>query len=68
MENTAKNTVTLQFQLTWGFLSLRNFIPTKTKINAQEVAQLFIENVFKLHGLPQVIVSDRDPKFISSFL
>lgn len=50
------------------YLSKRaHFIPTKTKINAQEVAQLFIENVFKLHGLPQVIVSDRDPKFISSF-
>lgn len=25
------------------------------------VAIIFMENIFKLHGLPQTIVSDRDP-------
>jgi hypothetical protein len=34
---------------------------------AAKVAQLFIQNVFKPHGMPQSIVSDRDPTFTSLF-
>ena len=28
---------------------------------------LFVDNVFRLHGMPQVIISDRDPRFVSKF-
>ena len=50
------------------YLSKRaHLIPTRTNVNAKEVAKLYIENIFKLHGVPDVIVSDRDSKFISSF-
>ena len=50
------------------YLSNRaHFIPTRTNVNAKEVAKLFIENIFKLHGVPEVIVSDRASKFIISF-
>ncbi|KAJ4801231.1 polyprotein [Rhynchospora pubera] len=35
--------------------------------NAQTVARVFMENVFKLHGLPTSIVSDRDKVFTSLF-
>jgi transposase InsO family protein len=31
------------------------------------VAQVFFANIFKLHGMPSTIVSDRDPVFTSSF-
>ena len=42
-------------------------IPTKKEVTASEVADLFIQNLFKLHGLPERIVSDRDPKFTGKF-
>lgn len=30
-----------------------------------DVVQLYMDHVFKLHGMPQTIVSDRDPTFLS---
>ncbi len=44
-----------------------HFIPTREAINAKEVADLFFDNVFRHHGLPKAIVSDRDRKFVSHF-
>ena len=32
-----------------------------------EYAQTFVDNVFWLHGLPKVIISDWDPCFTSKF-
>ena len=32
-----------------------------------EYARLFVDHVFRLHGLPEVIISDRDPRFTSKF-
>ena len=32
-----------------------------------EYAKLFVDHVFRLHGLPEVIISDRDPRFTSKF-
>ncbi|GJV78313.1 retrotransposable element Tf2 [Tanacetum coccineum] len=34
---------------------------------AIQVAQVFLDNIYKLHGLPNVIVSDRDKVFLSLF-
>ena len=44
-----------------------HFIPTKTTASAPTTAQLFYENIWKLHGLPIKIISDRDSKFTSDF-
>lgn len=35
--------------------------------SASIVVQLFIGNIFKFHGMPHYIVSDRDPVFMSKF-
>jgi len=44
-----------------------HFVRCKTSDNAVDVANAFFANIFKLHGLPDSIVSDRDSKFTSEF-
>lgn len=34
---------------------------------ALTVASLFFDIVVKLHGIPQILVSDRDPLFVNRF-
>ena len=46
---------------------MAHFIPTITKVTAKETAELFLRYVFQYHGLPDNIISDRDPKFTSHF-
>jgi hypothetical protein len=46
---------------------LTHLIPTVTDATAPVVAELFVNHVVKLHGMPDTIVSDRDPKFTSVF-
>ena len=45
----------------------RHFVPCRTNIDAAGLADLFIEHVFRLHGLPESIVSDRGPQFAAAF-
>ena len=39
-----------------------HLIPTVKSENAQETAQLLLQNVVRLHGLPRSIISDRDSR------
>jgi hypothetical protein len=41
--------------------------PCKTTITAMEFASVFMWQVFRLHGMPREIVSDRDTRFVSEF-
>lgn len=46
---------------------MRHFIPCKTTCSSKTAAHLFVDHVWKLHGLPTSIVSDRGPQFVSRF-
>jgi Integrase zinc binding domain/Chromo (CHRromatin Organisation MOdifier) domain len=43
------------------------FLPCSTTITGAGIAKLYLENVFRWFGLPQKIISDRDPHFTSHF-
>ncbi|KOM54502.1 hypothetical protein LR48_Vigan10g039400 [Vigna angularis] len=45
----------------WHFIPLRHPYTTRT------VAEVFVREVVKLHGIPKTIMSDRDPLFLSAF-
>jgi transposase InsO family protein len=44
-----------------------HFIPTTTTLNAEGVARLFLNDVWKHHGTPLRVVSDRGPQFVADF-
>ncbi|GJR37813.1 retrotransposable element Tf2 [Tanacetum coccineum] len=44
-----------------------HFIALAHSYTATSVAQVFLDNIYKLHGLPNTIVSDRDKSFLSTF-
>ena len=45
-----------------------HIIPTTTTCTAETVAELYRDHIFKLHGVPDKIISDRDVRFTSAFL
>jgi Integrase core domain len=57
----------------WVFLvvdrlsKLIRLAATPEHVDAPQVAQLFHSNVYRHHGLPHEIISDRDPLFMSKF-
>jgi hypothetical protein len=44
-----------------------HFIPLAHPYLAESVAQAFFTDIVRLHGIPQSLVSDRDPVFTSTF-
>ena len=46
---------------------LVHFVPTRDTASSEDVARLFIDNIFVHHGMPERIVSDRDSRFTGTF-
>jgi hypothetical protein len=49
------------------FSKYNHFIPVLHPFTTTTVAQAFMSNVYKLHGLPLAIIFDRDRVFTSNF-
>ncbi|KAK5785564.1 hypothetical protein PVK06_040160 [Gossypium arboreum] len=44
-----------------------HFIPVRTDFSMDKLAELYVSQIVRLHGVPISIVSDRDPRFTSRF-
>ena len=44
-----------------------DLIPVKSTHKIDDIAKIFMKDIFRLHGLPREIVFDKDPKFTSNF-
>jgi len=44
-----------------------HFLPVKTIYTAKQYAQLYMDRIVSLHGIPKTIISDRGAQFIARF-
>ena len=44
-----------------------HFLPIREKVSPRKLAELFMNHIVSLHGVPVSIISDRDPRFTSRF-
>ena len=47
---------------------MTHFVATTKRTLAEDLARLFRNNVWKLHGLPESVVSDRGPQFVAELM
>ena len=47
---------------------MTHFVPCNEAITAEETARVFLEATVRRYGLPNKIISDRDPRFTSKFI
>lgn len=44
-----------------------HFIHIKSTYKAINIVEIFMKEIFRIHGIPKTIISDRDAKFTSKF-
>ena len=44
---------------------MSHFVAMTEKITVKGLARLFRDNVWKLHGLPESVISNRGPQFVA---
>jgi hypothetical protein len=46
---------------------MKHYVAAVTAVTAPKLAALFVREVVRLHGVPERILSDRDPRFVAHF-
>ena len=44
-----------------------DFIPVKSTYKAVNIVDIFMKQIFRLHGIPKIVITDRDAKCTSIF-
>lgn len=44
-----------------------HFLPVRKTYKLEKLAELYVSEIVRLHGVPESIVSDREPRFVSKF-
>ena len=44
-----------------------HFIPVKSTYKVVHIANIFLKEIIRLHGIPKMVIFDRDVKFTSNF-
>ena len=44
-----------------------HFIPVKSTYKVVNIVDIFMKEIFRLHGIPKIVITDRDAKFTSRF-
>jgi transposase InsO family protein len=50
-----------------GLTKRAHFLPTHTTITAEGAAEIYLRDVWKLHGTPLTVLSDRGSQFVAEF-
>ncbi|KAA3470061.1 DNA/RNA polymerases superfamily protein [Gossypium australe] len=58
---------TMDFVIVDKLTKSAHFIPVRTNYSLDKLAELYISEIVRLHGVPLSIVSDKDPRFTSRF-
>jgi hypothetical protein len=60
-----------EYNVIWVVLDrlgkMKHSVPYRDDTDGKKLGEMFIREVFKLHGLPDTIVLDRGPQFVSEF-
>ena len=46
---------------------MAHFVPCRMTDTAEAIATLYVQTIFRLHGWPKALITDRDPKFTNAF-
>lgn len=49
------------------FSKMLHFIPWHKVVNAMNIADLFVREIERLHGIPRSITFNRDVKFLNNY-